>query len=111
DICKHLGADTYLSGSFGREYLDTGEFCREGGAVLFHEYQYRPYRQCHGGFLPFLRYLDTLVNAGLGRDLALAGGSIAAPAGSLCAAPYSAGDELLQSRTSLSGSPHLVKKG
>ena len=26
DICKHLGADSYLSGGFGREYLDTAAF-------------------------------------------------------------------------------------
>jgi len=74
DICKHLGADTYLSGAFGREYLDTGAFAREGVTVLFHEYHYRPYRQCHDGFLPFLSYLDTLFNVGLERDAVLAGG-------------------------------------
>src|SRR5262249_40590492 len=37
DICKHLRMDTYLSGMFGREYLDVGEFAREGVRVLFHE--------------------------------------------------------------------------
>ena len=74
DICKHVDADTYLSGSFGREYLDTAEFAREGVSVTFHEYQCRPYPQRYDGFIPFLSYLDTLFNAGLDRDLVLEGG-------------------------------------
>jgi hypothetical protein len=75
DICKHLGADKYLSGMFGREYLDADEFARAGVDVLFHEYNYPVYPQCHGEFVPFLSYLDLLFNAGLDRDLVLAGGS------------------------------------
>jgi hypothetical protein len=78
DICKHLGADTYLSGGFGREYLDTDEFSREGVSVMFHEYAYRPYRQRREGFVPFLSYLDTLFNVGLEREMVLAGGGTAA---------------------------------
>lgn len=77
DICKHLGADTYLSGSFGREYLDTAEFAREGVDVLFHEYECLPYPQCHGDFVPFLSYLDVLFNTGLERAFVLSGGSMA----------------------------------
>jgi hypothetical protein len=76
DICKYLGADTYLSGAFGREYLDVGEFAREGVAVTFHDYQYPPYRQCHDGFIPFLSYLDVLFNVGLDRDFVLGGGGL-----------------------------------
>jgi hypothetical protein len=79
DICKHLDADTYLSGMFGREYLDAGAFAREGVAVLFHEYQYRPYPQRHGEFVPFLSYLDALFNVGLPRELVLAGGGTVCP--------------------------------
>jgi hypothetical protein len=74
DICKHLGADTYLSGMNGREYLDCDAFAREGIAVRFHEYTFRPYRQCFNGFVPYLSYLDTLFNAGLDRDEVLAAG-------------------------------------
>jgi hypothetical protein len=75
DICKHLGADTYLSGAFGRQYLDTAEFARAGVTVEFHDYSYPPYPQRHDGFVPFLSYLDALFNAGLDRDLVLAGGA------------------------------------
>jgi hypothetical protein len=81
DICKQVGADTYLSGMHGREYLDSAEFAREGVQVHFHEYQYPTYSQRGEGgaqFVPFLSYLDTLFNAGLDRDLVLAGGAMAA---------------------------------
>jgi hypothetical protein len=77
DICKYVGADTYLSGAFGRDYLDTAEFAREGVDVLFHEYDYAPYPQCHEGFIPFLSYLDLLLNRGLDRDFVHQGGHVA----------------------------------
>ncbi len=73
DICKHLGADTYLSGMFGREYLDAEAFAREGVDVMFHRYEHPVYPQRHEGFVPYLSYLDVLFNTGLDRDLVLAG--------------------------------------
>ena len=73
DICKHLGADTYLSGGFGREYLDCAEFMQEGVEVMFHEYESPVYSQRHEGFVPFLSYLDVLFNVGLDPDLVRAG--------------------------------------
>jgi hypothetical protein len=76
DICKYLGADTYLSGMCGLDYLDTSAFAREGITVVFHEYSCRPYAQRHDGFVPFLSYLDALFNVGLDRELVLAGGTI-----------------------------------
>ena len=76
DICKHLGSDTYLSGSFGREYLDSREFAAEGVTVKFHEYSYPIYPQRFGDFVPYLSYLDMLFNIGLVRDQVLAGGRI-----------------------------------
>ncbi len=75
DICRHLGADTYLSGGFGREYLDSAAFAREGVNVAFHEYNYPVYPQQHGNFVPFLSYVDLLFNTGgLDRPMVLAGG-------------------------------------
>jgi len=74
DICKHVGATVYLSGAFGREYLDIGEFRTSGIDVRFHEYSYPVYPQCHGDFVPFLSYLDMLFNVGLEREMVLAGG-------------------------------------
>lgn len=69
DICKHLGATRYLSGKFGREYLDTAEFTREGVHVAFHEYEYPVYPQRYDGYVAYLSYLDALFNGALTRDL------------------------------------------
>jgi hypothetical protein len=74
DICKYLGADEYLSGAFGREYLDIREFEEEDVKVRFHEYSYPVYQQRFGDFVPFLSYLDMLVNADLEKDRVVAGG-------------------------------------
>ena len=80
DVCKCLGAKTYLSGGFGRDYLDPAAFAREGVTVNFHDYHYPEYPQRFEGFVPFLSYLDALFNVGLERDLVLAGGA-SVPAG------------------------------
>jgi hypothetical protein len=79
DICKYLGSDTYLSGAFGKEYLDVGEFCDQGVEVRFHEYDYPTYQQPHGDFIPFLSYLDMLFNVGLSPEHVMTGGKILAP--------------------------------
>ncbi|MEQ1633211.1 MAG: WbqC family protein [Planctomycetota bacterium] len=60
DICKHLGADVYLSGGFGREYLDVAPFTERGVEVRFHDYENPVYPQRHGEFVPYLSYLDML---------------------------------------------------
>jgi hypothetical protein len=79
DICKYLDADTYLSGGFGKEYLDVDEFATEGVEVKFHEYDYPVYQQQHGDFIPFLSYLDMLFNVGLDADKIMTGGKIVPP--------------------------------
>lgn len=71
DICKRVGADVYLSGGFGREYLDADMFRGEGVDVRFHEWEPKPYPQRRGGFEPFLSYLDMLFETGL--ETAVAG--------------------------------------
>mgnify|MGYP001825780107 CR=1 FL=1 len=68
-ICHEVGADRYLSGAFGKEYLDESRFRAEGIHVQYHEYEYPEYPQRFGDFVPFLSYVDLLFNAGL--DLAL----------------------------------------
>ncbi len=68
-ICREVGADTYLSGAFGKEYLDESRFRAEGIRVRYHEYDCPEYPQRFGDFVPYLSYIDLLFNAGL--DLAL----------------------------------------
>ena len=79
DICGSVGADVYLSGAFGREYLDLATFTARGVAVRFHEYTYPIYPQCFGAFVPWLSYLDMLFNAGLDRETVEAGTAASAP--------------------------------
>lgn len=62
DISKRLGADVYLSGAFGRQYLDVAEFAAAGVTVKFHDYAYPVYPQRFGEFVPYLSYLDMLFN-------------------------------------------------
>jgi hypothetical protein len=76
EICKHLGSEVYLSGGFGREYLDAAEFSREGVEVRFHDYAYPVYPQRFGVFVPFLSYLDMLFNVGLDKDQVAVGGKV-----------------------------------
>ncbi|MGE3173746.1 MAG: WbqC family protein [Planctomycetota bacterium] len=67
-ICRHLGADVYLSGGFGREYLEPDTFAAAGVEVRYHEFEYPTYPQRFGEFTPFLSYLDALFCTGLRRD-------------------------------------------
>ena len=60
DICRTIGATTYLSGPFGRHYLDKDAFERAGIEVQFHEYVHPIYAQAYEGFEPFMSILDLL---------------------------------------------------
>lgn len=65
DICRALGAGTYLSGPSARGYLDVGRFRDVGIEVEFMDYSaYGPYPQLHGDFEPSVSVLDLLFNVG-----------------------------------------------
>jgi len=68
DICRHLGADTYLSGSMARRYLDLDQFVRHGITVAFQDYHHPVYPQCQcaGPFQSHMSALDALFNIGGG---------------------------------------------
>ena len=70
DICKRVGADVYLSGGFGREYLEPDAFQAAGVEVRFHEYEPQAYPQRRGEFAPFLSYVDMMFECGLGAACA-----------------------------------------
>jgi hypothetical protein len=61
DLCLELGADAYLSGPFGRDYLDLAAFERAGVRVEFHDYAHPIYEQFHPGFHSHLSALDLLL--------------------------------------------------
>ena len=63
-ITKHFGADTYLAGGGGRDYMDLDRYERNGIKVLFQEYHHPVYEQRFGAFEPFMSVLDLLFNHG-----------------------------------------------
>lgn len=63
-ICRRLRASRYLSGRFGREYLDTGRYREAGIEVLFQEFTVPEYPQQQQGFLAGMSVLDMLMNLG-----------------------------------------------
>jgi len=63
DICKTLNADVYLSGQFGKEYLDLSEFEKEKIQVEFQEFGYPEYKQQYQPFIP-VSAIDLLFNCG-----------------------------------------------
>jgi hypothetical protein len=64
DICKNLEADTYLSGSGGRDYLDEKLFARENIKLLYQDFKHPGYKQCFQPFEPFMSTVDLLFNHG-----------------------------------------------
>lgn len=63
-ICQVLGADTYLSGTGGRDYLDLNCFEQVGIQICFQAFQCLPYPQRFGAFVPDLSIVDLLFNCG-----------------------------------------------
>ncbi len=65
DICESIGADTYISGRGGFEYLDVDLFKDNGVAVEFQEYSASPYPQRFATeFVPDMSVLDLIANVG-----------------------------------------------
>ncbi len=64
-MCRATGADTYLSGVHGADYLDPAEFERNGLRLVFQEFAGPVYPQCRpGDFVPNLSVIDLLFNCG-----------------------------------------------
>ncbi len=63
NICKHLNADKYLSGPFGRDYLDDDAFRKAGIEVVYHDYQHPTYPQLWGDFIPNMGVVDYWMNS------------------------------------------------
>ena len=64
DLCRAVGATTYLSGPLGRNYISTADFTEAGVQVAFHDYVHPVYPQLHGGFLSNLSSIDLMFNVG-----------------------------------------------
>lgn len=64
DLCKEIGATTYLSGPFGRDYLNKRDFEEAGLELKFHDYIHPVYEQNFAGFEPYMSIIDLLFNHG-----------------------------------------------
>ncbi len=65
DICRRLGANTYLAGVGCRAYLQEDKFISAGIKLVYHEFKHPEYKQLHGArFIPCLSVFDLLLNEG-----------------------------------------------
>ena len=62
EICKHFSADEYLSGAFGRAYLDESKFAQSGVDICYQDFAHPMYRQLWGTFLPNMSVVDYAMN-------------------------------------------------
>ncbi len=64
NICKHVGADTYLSAVGAKTYLDVELFKQEGIKVEFLDFEHPVYPQLKEGFVSHLSIVDALCHLG-----------------------------------------------
>jgi hypothetical protein len=64
NLCRHFGANRYLSGEAARSYLDVAQFDRAGIDVAWQSYAHPTYSQLHGEFVSHLSALDLILNVG-----------------------------------------------
>lgn len=64
NLCREAGAQVYLSGAMGRDYLDESSFAAAGIKVRYQDYVHPAYAQCHPSFAPFMGVLDLIFNHG-----------------------------------------------
>lgn len=66
EICKKFSAKKYISGPFGREYLDIPKFLKHNIEVVFDDYVHPVYKQnsCESGFISHLSSLDVFMRFG-----------------------------------------------
>ncbi|MGD8942552.1 MAG: WbqC family protein [Desulfobacterales bacterium] len=64
DICKAVGADTYLAGQGGADYMDPERFEKNGIQVIFQDFKHPVYTQLFADFESHLSIVDLLFNCG-----------------------------------------------
>ncbi len=64
DICKAVGADTYLAGQDGRTYMDLERFRANGITVITQEFKHPVYPQLYDEFQSHMSIVDLLFNCG-----------------------------------------------
>ncbi len=64
DLCKHFGADHYMSGVLGKDYLDESAFSAAGIQIEYQNFQHPIYPQLWGDFEPYMCIIDYWMNCG-----------------------------------------------
>lgn len=65
NVCKKIGADTYLSGNRGKDYLDEKLFEKNNINLIYQNYIPLPYEQnLSKSFIPDLSIIDLISNMG-----------------------------------------------
>ncbi|MDE2216524.1 MAG: WbqC family protein [Planctomycetota bacterium] len=62
DICKHVQADTYLSGKDGAKYMNLDAFAQAKIKVIFQDFRHPIYPQLYEKFEPYMSIVDLLFN-------------------------------------------------
>ncbi len=73
DLCKLFGADHYLSGALGKDYLEKNSFSAAGIKIEYQDYQSPVYPQLGGEFEPYMSIIDYWLNCGSGSKDILRG--------------------------------------
>lgn len=69
DICRTVGADTYIAGPSGRDYLDLDSFSEAGITVRFNDYTHPLYPQKRTKeFVSHLSAVDLFMNCGFAES-------------------------------------------
>jgi hypothetical protein len=63
-VLKKIGADTYLSGESGRDYMEVEKFSQNNLTCKFLKFTHPVYKQRYPGFEPNLSAIDLLFNVG-----------------------------------------------
>ena len=64
DMCKKLGATSYIFGSQGHDYADRNLFQDAQIEISFQDYNHPEYPQLHNNFEPYMSIVDLLFNVG-----------------------------------------------
>jgi|CXWL01.1.fsa_nt_gi hypothetical protein len=64
DLCRSVQAGSYLSGAFGRDYLDAASFTTAGIELKYQAYEQPPYEQFNGPYVGPLSMMDMILNLG-----------------------------------------------
>ncbi|HLX52735.1 MAG TPA: WbqC family protein, partial [Aquella sp.] len=65
NLCKSVGADTYVSGIGGRNYMNENLFAKNNVKLEYQNYSAKPYQQrLSDSFIPDLSIIDMMFNVG-----------------------------------------------